>query len=74
MPINEKGEWINPPENPFPKDELERGYSECACGHGISLHQAGYDAEMYLCGMCKREVADAVDFFKFQDGIRAMSK
>lgn len=74
MPINSKGEWINPPENPFPVSEQEQGYSVCACGHGVSLHQSGYDVKMYPCTMCKREVADSVDFFKFQDGLRALSK
>lgn len=74
MPVNEQGEWINPPENPFPKDDIERGYSECACGHGVSLNQAGDDAEMYLCSMCRRDVADAKDFFKFQEGARILSK
>lgn len=44
-------------------DELERGYSECNCGHGILLHQSGYDVATSMCTQCLKHVADRDDFF-----------
>ncbi|MBA3755584.1 MAG: hypothetical protein H0X02_04870 [Nitrosomonas sp.] len=70
MPFNDKKQWVNPPENPFDIQDQDRGFSECNCGEGVHLHQAGYDAQMKLCGMCKSEVADADDFFSQQPEAR----
>lgn len=44
-------------------EELERGYSECNCGHGILLHQAGYDVATSMCTQCLKHVADRDEFF-----------
>lgn len=73
MPANEKGEWTNPFDSHQERNEYI-GYKVCSCKEGVELLQAGYDVQMYLCSTCKREVADAADFFKYQDGVRAMSK
>jgi len=73
MPMNDKGEWINPEDSHKERDEYV-GYSVCHCGKGVHLHQAGYESELNMCSMCKSMVADKAEFFKFQDGVRAMSK
>lgn len=44
-------------------NELELGYSECNCGHGILLHQAGYDVSTSACVQCGEHVADRDEFF-----------
>lgn len=73
MPINDKGEWINPEDSQKEADDY-RGYSECWCKRGIHLRQADYEIDLHMCAMCKCEVADPDVFFKFQDGIRTLSK
>lgn len=55
-------------------EEKERGHSICECGSGVILHKAGFDIDLHMCAMCKQMVADRDEFFKFNDGVRAMSK
>ena len=55
-------------------NDEEIGHKLCSCGDGVELFQAGYDVKMHICSLCKREVADAAEFFKFQDGVKVMSK
>ncbi len=55
-------------------EDIENGYSICNCGHGVLLLQAGTEIDLHMCAMCKCDVADPDEFFKFQDGMRAMSK
>lgn len=74
MPFNEKNEWVDPPENFFDKKDQELGYSVCACGEGVFIHQAGFDCDMHMCAVCRKMVADKTEFFKFQDGVEWMSK
>lgn len=44
------------------------------CKEGVLLNEAGFDVEMHLCNMCCNHVADREEFFKFNDGVRALSK
>lgn len=73
MPFNEKNEWINPEDSHKERDEYV-GYRVCSFGDGVELLQAGYDVNMHFCSLCKREVADSDDFFKFQNGVEVLSK
>ena len=67
MPFNHKKEWINPDDSYKERDEYI-GYSECVCGKGVHLYQAGFDADMFFCGECDCDVADRDDFFKYEAG------
>ena len=67
MPFNDKKEWINPDDSYKERDEYI-GYSECVCGKGVHLYQAGFDADMFFCGECDCDVADRDDFFKYEAG------
>lgn len=60
MSEKERGEYI--------------GYKVCHCGQGVHLLQAGYEIDLHMCSMCKSMVADKAEFFKYQDGVRTMSK
>lgn len=55
-------------------EDIEKGYSICDCGAGIFLLQAGTEADLHMCSMCKSMVADRDEFFKFEDGVNAISK
>jgi hypothetical protein len=48
---------------PFNDREMERGYGLCDCGKGVHLLQAGTEAKLYMCAMCKIPVADRDTFF-----------
>lgn len=73
MPMNEKGEWTNPEDSQKEADDY-KGYSECRCGKGVHLRQAGFEVDLHRCATCKSEVADAEEFFTFQYAVRVMSK
>lgn len=56
-------------------EELERGFSECGiCNQCLHMNQAGHDAEMHMCSICKQMVVDRAEFFKFQDGVVILGK
>lgn len=55
-------------------EDLERGYSECKCGHGIHLLNAGFECDLSMCMQCCELVADKTEFFKFQTGTEILSK
>lgn len=44
------------------------------CNEGVVLEDAGFDVEMHDCNLCGRHVADKADFFKMNEGVRALSK
>ncbi len=44
-------------------EELHKGYRECKCGYGIELLQAGFEAKLYPCRKCQKEVAARDEFF-----------
>ncbi len=73
MPMSEKGEWINPEDSHNERDEYV-GHKVCHCDKGVHLLQAGYEIGLHMCSMCKSMVAYKDEFFKFQDGMRALSK
>lgn len=73
MPMSEKGEWINPEDSHKERDEYV-GHTVCHCNQGVHLHQAGYEVTLHMCAMCKSMVADKTEFFKFQDGMKVLSK
>lgn len=52
--------------------ELERGYSLCDCG-AVHLHQAGYEAKLHCCSLCKQWICDADEFFN-ADAVEILSK
>lgn len=49
-------------ENPTVQ-ELQKGYSECKCGSGIELLQAGFEVPVYHCKKCDKMMASKEDFF-----------
>ncbi len=67
MPFNDKNQWVNPPIEMYPKDELDRGYSVCYCKEGVHLHQAGYEVELHMCSLCASEVANVEDFLTAEE-------
>lgn len=44
-------------------EEVQKGYRECKCGHGIELLQAGFEVKLYPCRKCQKEVAARDEFF-----------
>lgn len=44
------------------------------CKEGIHLHEAGFEVELHRCNMCGNHVADRAEFFKLNEGVRALSK
>jgi len=44
------------------------------CKEGVHLHEAGFEVELHRCNMCGNHVADRAEFFKFNEGVRALSK
>lgn len=72
MPFNEKGEWVNVEDSHKERDEYI-GYRVCSCKDGVELLQAGFEVETHICSLCKREVADASEFF-MNDGVEMLSK
>ena len=59
--------------NPTDK-ELDQGYRVCECGDGVHLLQSGFEIDLNMCSLCQCEVADTGEFFKFKNGIEALSK
>ena len=49
-------------ENPTVQ-ELQQGYSECKCGSGIELLQAGFEVSVYHCKKCDKMMASKEEFF-----------
>lgn len=45
------------------QEQLEKGFEECECGHGVELLQAGFEIELHSCATCCRMVADRDEFF-----------
>lgn len=45
------------------QEQLEKGFKECECGHGVELLQAGFEIELHSCATCCRMVADRDEFF-----------
>ena len=46
---------------------------ECHCGQ-IELLEAGTECNVHLCQLCGKWVADAAEYYKFNEGAAALSK
>lgn len=46
---------------------------ECHCGK-IELLEAGTETNVHFCQLCGKWVADAEEYFKFNEGAQALSK
>jgi len=55
--------------------DLYKGYTRCQmCANGVHLNQAGFDVPMYICSLCKCDVADKDDFFNVNLDVEILSK
>ena len=54
--VNTKGSAV------IDKQKEKTGHTLCECGEGVHLHEAGYEADLHMCAVCRCMVADPVDF------------